>query len=501
MIIPASEISDLSKRKSVQNAISDLRRLGNWLHIYEDLEGFIWKAEDDDPDQFKRACIHIQTVRNAVVGLLWKHEVFVSLDTVAQMVFGSLLSHRPDPVSFLFKGLQAQGLELPSFVLYPLLSFRFVDPIVFPLPGQPRKALDKLISPNREFVISAPVRDVEGLLTLIKIIRQTFGIRQRVERSLVEHYLRSRPTEWLLNNHLVAVRLRSFTNEFFDNQQIYVQRLKTVTATIMAFASELSEAEQEKRRRSLFTSSQWADEVYSFKHYVSVQPGLLLGSTPKKLDLRCIPVNLQRIELAEIADVPVRLNPSDWMASEGATRVKEIWAIMHMVEQRFIQLVLLGKVGDKRAKVARKLARSLDYFMRSHRSSRHPAEAVVALAIAFELLLTDNFDRGYTSGRLIPRVRALLPDGSEEMFDAVRALFQQRGDVVHNGGYGRDVNLNLCRQVYLRCLELIVPRIWNIKGDQPITKLIPLSKGTRRPSRNGRLPQWVWPVYRRSRSS
>jgi hypothetical protein len=185
----------------------------------------------------------------------------------------------------------------------------------------------------------------------------------------------------------------------------------------------------------------------SFQNFVSQKEGYLLSSSRannwETLDIKhyfvfypkansnllagdCVPMNLSRPTLAELSEVQAELDPKFW----GRRHViaQKITRTLLNVESGYNRYVIGGSKSKNRVAVYRKIYKSLEFLRRSYRKKDDPGEAVVNLAVAFEILLTDGYSRGVTT-KINERVKKLLKGvrGVKKFRASVQKLFEYRG--------------------------------------------------------------------------
>ena len=108
----------------------------------------------------------------------------------------------------------------------------------------------------------------------------------------------------------------------------------------------------------------------------------------------------------------------------------------------------------------RKLFGSIGFFRRSFARSSDQWTAIVSLAIAFEMLLTDIFSSGVRA-RVVRRTRILLKGtrGIRKMTRAVELLYAARGDIVHTGERAGEVPLREARRAFVHAFVSLVGRL------------------------------------------
>jgi hypothetical protein len=130
------------------------------------------------------------------------------------------------------------------------------------------------------------------------------------------------------------------------------------------------------------------------------------------------------------------------------------------MERRYLHYYLFSGVGGPKTRIARKVYDSFHYFRRSFRVDGYPGEMAVALATAFEVLLTDNYSRGVDS-TIQTHLRSALRgvSGSRRMRAAVAQLYEARSQVVHGGRTTIEIDYAQARLAYVHA-AIRINEIW-----------------------------------------
>jgi hypothetical protein len=146
------------------------------------------------------------------------------------------------------------------------------------------------------------------------------------------------------------------------------------------------------------------------------------------------------------------------------------------IEEGYREHVILRRGQETaNARVYRKLVLSLDWYRRSFSATARDSETVIALAVAFETLLSDFYASGVTQ-KIMERVELCLKDdrGASKYKAAVKSLFEKRGESVHLGRFSGTPDLSLARRAYGLCLSKIAKLmpLEERKVDEPIRRLL-----------------------------
>lgn len=150
-------------------------------------------------------------------------------------------------------------------------------------------------------------------------------------------------------------------------------------------------------------------------------------------------------------------------------------AALTTVERGYFQHVNLTSKSKAQARFYKRLVTALDWFRQSFGSHANESEAIVAIAVAFETLLTDSYQQGVAE-RIIRRVGISLRGfpGVAEYKQSVRGVYYARGSIVHTGELGQTANVAKAQAAFVRCFCSIGSRIasWTPTAAQPTRNLL-----------------------------
>ena len=312
--------------------------------------------------------------------------------------------------------------------------------------------------------ITAQTNDVEQTIDFLNNAKNMFGIRHCIPIDTLKHFTRSRSLNWLSRNQLLAIRIRSFRGSYYENQFIYILKLRLYSAMIMM----LSALEGSSYTNKLMRGDSVSDDV--MKHGSSVKVNnlqtldikhYLVFETPigrkKELSIDCVPINVSRLELAQLSDLNVQIDPRYWTKTKAKNRLTELYKAISKIERGYLDHVILGNKKTIHTRVFRKLLISIEAFRRSFSAGVKLSEAVVFLSIAFESLLIDSYSRGVIK-RLHRRVKLSLRGirGTRRLQSSVVELYECRGAIVHTGSADRFPELAEAQRAYVLCFQHVV---------------------------------------------
>ncbi|MEI9988479.1 MAG: hypothetical protein WDM86_00425 [Rhizomicrobium sp.] len=429
-----------------------LKNKHNMLEGFESIEDFAVDETSLDPKDKRGIEHHLINLRAALARHLWRKEVFVGVSLLDMLVFGAVRDNTADYGLEVLKRLSNASVS-PGFIIFPLHSTGIVQPAPLSLATNVRFVLFK----KPGFAVVAQGNDYTATLAGIGAAMKGLGIKGALDLDDWRHHMQAGHLKWFTRNPLLLVKITSVTGAYYENQFVYALKLRLINAMLMMLASFNAVGAKTKDLPTTRRINNW--QTLDIHHY-------LLGEAFKpakpnahvEIDVRRVPMNLNAVDLAQLSDVPITIDTEALKLAKNTTRLTKVAAAITAIEQGYREHVMLPR--DKKtanANIYRKLVLSLDWYRRSFSATARDSEAVIALAVAFETLLSDFYTPGVTA-KIIARVGACLKGNSAaaKYQTAVQSLFDKRGKAVHLGGFDGTPDLLLARRAYALCLAKIV---------------------------------------------
>lgn len=436
------------------------------LSGFHSVEDFAVEASQSDDNSLRGALFHFARVRNAIARRLWQREFFIGLSVIESLLFHFLVLGGSDTLGDLLRFVRDKGLHRAGFVVYPLHSLGVLGVGFLRTLGKKRTyfTLDEA-----GLVLRPQVSTTLQAIDSVGEMKELLKIKAHVPVDLLEHWTRSRPLAWLVKNPVLAVRVQSYPGSYYENQAQLLNILRYSTTALFALATlEPSEPSPV----ALIGSSSIINnfQTFDFKHYLVFHTR---GGRAVELDGDCVPMNVRRAELAETSDMPVELSPAIW--KRRARDRAQVMNALRRCQAGYFRHTY-GEVSQSlRGRVYRKLHDSLHFFRRSFRQSEYAGESIVALAVAFETLLTDNYAPG-VAGRIQDNLRLALRGvrGTKQFQASIANLYDARSEVVHGGSTAVQPNLRAARETFVRAFLGVVSRLDHLPdtSSQPITDIL-----------------------------
>ena len=402
---PRATLPRVGQVGGTEKSLEYLGAQGEFIGRFESLDDFVWRGEGIDERRSKGVEHHLLVVRNALARALWEQDVFIGASVIDQLAFDFLrYSDDDDLVSAILGLIRDKRLYGSGFVLYPIHSFGVLGLGLFRFLQRGRADITSMVLDASGVAVSAQTNGMDRSIRYLEDVRTRFGIRKRIPEDTVHHFVRSRSLTWITRNPLLAIRVRSFTGEYYENQFVYMLKLRLRTAMIMMLAAleqgEESDPVMRLGNSKFLNNSQTLD----IRHYLTFE------TTPggqKSMSTRCVPMNASSVELAQLSDLNVQVDPRYWVSKRAANRLKALESTIGAIERGYLTYVVADESETVRSRVYRKLVLSIDAFRRSYSSGLMSSESIVALANAFESLLTDSYSAG-VGDRIRERVRRCL---------------------------------------------------------------------------------------------
>lgn len=454
---------------SVPRSLIYLKSRQAAVATYRDFDTFVLREGETDPKPGNAIEHHLLQIRAAIARCLWGRQVFLGIEVIDRLLF-DIVAHNADRIlKDFFDALFAHGVPSRGFIVYPLHSFGVLGLGLFSFF---EKIQAEIVVKDANLAISAQTNGNDASIEFLKRAIVALGLDRQIKRSDIEHYVRSRPLEWFRSNPLLVVSIATLTSGYYENQFVYIIKLKLSTALIMMLSTVGDKPEPDERLRqgSSARVNNW--QTLDIHHYLVFEPSI---RDPKVLEGRCVPMNMARLELAELSDLNADIDPRAWSSKRAARRLERIRRALDILEVGYFEHHVLGDRKKLKFRVYQKIMTSLDYFRRSFRASARQEEAIVSLAIAFEALLMDAYASGVTA-RLHRRLRLALKGirGIKKYRAIVVDLFKARGAVVHSGNTEMKLDIVLARRAYVECFVAIAAKLKNLpsKGDHPMGRLL-----------------------------
>lgn len=391
--------------------------------------------------------------RNWILRKLWEKNIFIGASIIEELLFGSLKDASiPNPATHVFELIRRFGLHRPGFILYPLHSLGITGGAGL-LGFLQRKRLS-IVIPEANLAISPQSNSKEALIEFLENATVKLRIKRKLPSESIDHYLRL-GLDWLTKNPLLLLRVRTFTNENFGHQFVLTLKLK-LAASLISILYSLQKNDPARRETRLFSTSRMNNwQTFDISHYIVFEPAL---RRHRKFTSQRVPMNVARAELADLSELNVEFNPTEWRSRPrlfakviGALQKVEVGYLAHCVGQRD---------NSVHSRVFRKILLALDYFRRSFHESSREEELIIRMATAYEILLTDSYASGVT-GRIGTRFRILLRgvNGSRKMKKAAVTLYNARSEGVHRGEALTSVDWPSARLAFVHALVVIVQRL------------------------------------------
>jgi hypothetical protein len=419
---------------------------------------------------YKRASELLAKARSAFLKVLWRHEVYLSVGVIDRIIYGLACDNSVlDLCEAFFAFVMTQRLHQPGFVLYPIHSFGIQG---FGVAGLLRIRTPDVDLRDAGVILIAQTNKQDDTLAFVERVRIAFGITQAIPIDFKFEFQRE-VLAWMTKNPLLAVRMASTTSGYYENQFIIMVKLRlaTVLVQMLAALGRTDRVNPDAYNLSTARANNW--QTLDIHHYIVFEASPRDGS---ELEVLRTPMNLSRAELASLSELNVDLDPVEWANPDKAPILERTAHAINELERSYLADWVLGNRRTTKARVLGKLFLSVSYFHRCFRSAQQEDEAVVAIAIAFETLLTDGYQRGGVKGRVARRVPLCLsaePDAAS-LSSHVQKLMERRGNVVHEGASDIEVDLNAVRRAYVLCFLAVMARLSAVNegASQPVGDIL-----------------------------
>jgi hypothetical protein len=151
----------------------------------------------------------------------------------------------------------------------------------------------------------------------------------------------------------------------------------------------LARADRRADRQAPLVFSCQQFSTLDIRHYLIGE-----GLPNRNISTRRVPMNVSPLDLVRLSDVAATISTAAMATSRMKRFETQIVAALKTVERGYFQHVNLTSKSKVQARFYKRLVTALDWFRQSFGSHANESEAVVALAVAFEILLTDSYQPG-----------------------------------------------------------------------------------------------------------
>ncbi|MFD5689818.1 hypothetical protein [Streptomyces rubiginosohelvolus] len=419
---------------------------------YGSVDGLV-EAIDGDADAPAHV-FHLSALRGQLARELWARNAFIGPSVLDDLLYQVVaIDAAQDPILRCLEIVRDRQLARPGLVIFPLHSLGVL-------------AAGFLQSHGRRWVFSPPGAEIaifpqtnawDTTLANLDEARRSFGVRKAVPSDLLEHWYRSRSLTWLKRNPLLVLSVSTTPGSYYDTESLILGRLRAASAlTCMLATLQPREHERVGYLWSSARTNNW--ETLDIRHYINLYDA---PNSRRYLTGDCVPIHLRRAALAEISELNIEIDPRYW--NRYGASAQEARAAVDLVYHGYMRHVLLRRPRerpDAYTAAFTKLHDALSYFRRSFHESDQGWTAVLSLATAFEMMLTDGVNRGEIAAKLQRRVRLLLrgKQGVMRYSEAVHSLYKHRNAIIHAGLVDGQFSIADAQRCFVLCFKELAIR-------------------------------------------
>lgn len=388
-----------------------------------------------------------------VRGRLAGEHVHVAQTVLELAVFNAMRGTGADPVAEIVDAVRAGGLHEPGFVLYPLYGFGLLDA---PDASFLTASRLELIDGPAGIAVTSALHDPAELHAFLQRAVIELEVVGQVPGSSIDNTVAMNGvTDWMLKNPLLLMRIRSLSMGARENQRPILRAIEHRT-TLLGLVSVLSKRRDKSRLLARSTQASNNDQTLDFRHYLVFESP---GAADKPLRFDRVSMGPSRSALMQVSDLDVDVDPAAWRTRGVQRTVTDLTTAMIALED--LQAAVAGGAlsAAHKANVARKLSTALHWCRRSFAAFSTPREGVVAMAVAFEALLSDGYSNGITK-TILDRAEVCLKKrrAPAALLPALNVLFDRRGAIVHKGEAKTELDLRESQRAFAHCFVEVVRR-------------------------------------------
>lgn len=439
----------------------------NQLAGFASVEEFALDEEILDEEVKKVIQLHLIEIRAALARYLWKAGVYIGVSILDEFVLEAAKSGNSSICEDVVTNLKSAGVDRPGFVLYPLTEFGLALPEIF---GDPTGLNSVAIFREAGFAVAAQANSQAKAYSNVARMVSELGITSPIDKSAFLQYAAPSYLKWLTYNPLLLVKISSHTGAYYENQFIYTLKIRLAAAqVVMLHALSVDAGLPVDKFESSADISNF--ETLDIRHY-------LIGEATKlaqPLNLHRVPMNVSPVDLARLSDLAVRLSTKTLGLPEFQALEAQLAPVLKGVEEGYLRYINLKSKDGLFVRVYKRLAASIDWYRQSFGSRTNESEAVVALAVAFETLLTDHYAPGGAK-RIQRRVGICLKgDPRVEAYkDSVLAIYHARSEIVHTGDAKWEGDIAVAQAAFAKVFLHVASLLGNLnrRMNDPIRELL-----------------------------
>lgn len=412
------------------------------LEAFDSFDDMVWASANSPTKELTAYEFHFVKIRNELLKALWSKTVYLGRTLAEEIIFAAIKINDAPFHEKIVSIIETNNLHEPGLIVYPLSSFGIYGAGFGEFFGSTRTSVEM---PEQGVILYPQANNDNLIYQRIKRALKSFSITGSLDADSLAHYLKSRPLKWVHQNPIMLVHARAFQWDYFANH--FAIKLKLILAKGYVIFLNLNSSRELNDYTFTSTSKVNNWETLDIKHYLILQPKM---SDKASYDVKCIPMNAEPNEMADLSELSIDLDPKEWAKRKPfASNLKQVF---NTVETGIILNCYFSNKDKNHTKVFSKLKNSISYFNKSFRKADKHHESIVMLSIAFETLLLDNYSRGIGS-KLDKRVRLAVKGtkGCKKYWKKIGQLYDARCEIVHAGETQMEIDLKLCQEAFSKC--------------------------------------------------
>jgi hypothetical protein len=453
----------VSKKSTVADSVQYLRAHTVDLQQWQGLDDLVDEAVISEPSAAiaKAAAHHLSVIRDELARQLWSRQIFVGVSVLEELLLRTAAAGESDPILATLEHIRDSELSRPGMIVLPLHSFGILAAGLLPLFLGTRAYL---INKRSGFAVTPQTNDLHRTVGFLQEAGRSIGVQKQIDPELIRHWRMSRNATWLERNPLLIGAVTSIAGYYYENEFLLLGRLRAITSALVMLAT--LQPRQEDRRARYFSSRQIDNfETRDIRHY------LVLSSTRAKyMTGQAVPIHRRR-QVDELSDLSVDINLRYWDRYDPIAN--KIYESVDALYAGYLKYSIGSRDAVGLGRVYRKLFEAVVYFRRSHMGDGEGYSAILSLATAFEMLLTDSYAPN-VGLRLRRRTELLLRGirGTRRYQQAVDDLYHARNRAIH-AGIAESLDLGNARRAFVLDFVSLMPRVPQLTGaeEAPIATL------------------------------
>lgn len=376
----------------------------------------VYEVFFEEPVEHNKDFKKLDIVSIYIFNKLHQQMIFIEYFDVLTMVANTILNFANiDEIIDSMNKLVEKNFS-PNILIYPLYGVGFKHD--FPLFKKLNNTFKEVTNVNSK-IMGVGIYKSSGSIHQFNRVIKDFSSENNIqlysdfEKFNISNYTYN-GLSWLAHNPFLILKVYIRNSESSFSHQDKLIKIINIRQAYLIFYSFL------QKKSNLSGTGVALKETKDFKHY------LILGKEYER-----IPFNYKSNELFKNSELLITFSEHEL----DSIKKVELEKVFNNFEKQFFKYVYSGKSNDFYERYYFRAYESLTFFKRAVNTDiKYSAfEKVVFLSVAFELLLSGEFNKGMKNKLVNRFIKILNLDSNDEETIRFNNLIETRGAFVHNG--------------------------------------------------------------------